>query len=144
MNDYSIVRSIYKINNIIQSYLNNTLKEFDLTFLDAELLIIINDNGGYNQEQLAYEMNVSKNVIAQRISHLSDLELVLRYTSDSDKRNKAIYLSDKGKDVYYKIITIFTRYTADIIENLGDFNTKSLEMNLRLIEGNAKKVSKRG
>lgn len=140
MDNYDISKDIYRLNNIIQSHLSTLFKEYKITHLESRLLVTIKENENLNQDQLAMELNVTKNVVTQKIANLINLELINRIEDKHDRRNKKLYLSDKGIEIYEKINNDISIYNEALLNNIGDFNLRCLERGMKNVLSNAKKL----
>jgi DNA-binding MarR family transcriptional regulator len=138
MNIFDISKDVFVLNNFIQSHFNNTLKKYDLTYIQAMLLITINEKQGVNQEHLSNEFQVSKSLIASRINKLIELDLIEVNKFKDDRRNNQIYLSETGKKTLNIIQKEIDSYNHQLLTLVSEFNTKALERNLKWILNNAK------
>lgn len=139
MKNSDIIQTIYKLNSIIQSHLATVLKEYQVSYLETMLLSSIKNNPGLNQEQLAFEIGISKNVLAQKIARLNEVGLISRLEDKGDRRNKKLYLTSSGESLLTKISTEITKYNKTLINDVSDFNLKTFEKTLKKAISNVKK-----
>ncbi|SEL41297.1 MarR family winged helix-turn-helix transcriptional regulator [Acinetobacter sp. DSM 11652] len=84
--------------------LNDILAQYQLNYSMWQLIYHIYDHDSITSIDLAHELNVSKPSIAKRINTLHKLD-VIQFLESSDKRQKLIQLTEKGRDLY-QICTI--------------------------------------
>lgn len=84
--------------------LNDILAQYQLNYSMWQLIYHIYDHDSITSIDLAHELNVSKPSIAKRINNLHKLD-VIQFLESSDKRQKLIQLTEKGRDLY-QICTI--------------------------------------
>ncbi|MHA7776734.1 MarR family winged helix-turn-helix transcriptional regulator [Roseibium sp. M-1] len=83
--------------NVIQSDLTKTLKPFDLRMLTYTALILIVDNPGLRQSQLAEAMDIERPNLVVIVDELERRELILRDRVESDRRAYALKATLAGR-----------------------------------------------
>ena len=82
-------------------YLNEKVKDDDLSFGLYPLLIKIYNNEGIIQEQLAKSFHLNESTITRNLKKLEDKGFIERIP---DKRTKRIEITDKGKKTAQKVM----------------------------------------
>ena len=82
-------------------YINENVKEDDLSFGLHPLLIEIYKNPGIIQEQLAQALHLNESTITRNLKKLEDKDFIKRIP---DKRTKRIEISVKGTNAARKVI----------------------------------------
>ncbi|GEO59527.1 MarR family winged helix-turn-helix transcriptional regulator [Companilactobacillus bobalius] len=106
-----ILRSIGVIARSLDSISNIEFKEYDLTKGQYLYLVRIYENPGIIQEKLAGMIKVDKTTAARAIKKLEKNDFVVRKQSADNKKEKKLYVTDKGKKIYPII------YREDIYSN---------------------------
>ncbi len=106
--------------NVIQSDLVKTLKPFDLRMLTYTALVLIVDNPGLRQSQLAEAMDVERPNMVVIIDELERRELITRDRVQTDRRAYALKATLKGRRRYEKAIAAVTAHEADLLRDLDD------------------------
>lgn len=82
-------------------YINDNVKDEDLSFGLHPLLIRIYRNEGINQEQLAKDFHLNESTIARNLKKLEDKGFIERIP---DKRKKIIKVTAKGEKTARKVM----------------------------------------
>ena len=95
----------------VDKYIDKQLTNMDISKGQFAYFIIISQNEGINQQQLASLMNVGKASVTKAIKILHEQGLIERKINYSDQRNFNLYISDKG------------------LQHIGMFNDLSAKVN---------------
>jgi Transcriptional regulators len=106
-----ILRSIGVIARSLDSISNIEFKDYDLTKGQYLYLVRIYENPGIIQEKLAGMIKVDKTTAARAIKKLEKNNFIFRKQSTDNKKEKKLYVTDKGKKIYPII------YREDIYSN---------------------------
>lgn len=130
MNAFSIGKKIRGTMRNVKSYINQELKSHNISEGQFEYFIMIYENEGINQKDLASLMNVGKASVTKAIKKLLEEGLIERKVSESDQRNYGLYISEKGKPY----IEVFKLVSIKITETMfKDFSTAEIETLQRLL-----------
>ncbi|WP_407421714.1 MarR family winged helix-turn-helix transcriptional regulator [Methanobrevibacter sp.] len=98
-------------------YINEIVKEDDLSFGLHPLLIKIYRNEGISQEQLAHDFHLNESTITRNLKKLEEKGFIERI---KDKRKKIIKVTPKGKKTAKKIMDYDEEWDEKIKESLTD------------------------
>ena len=98
-------------------YINEIVKEDDLSYGLHPLLIKIYKDDGISQEQLAHDFHLNESTIARNLKKLEDKGLIERI---KDKRKKIIKVTAKGEKTAQKVMDFDEKWDEKIRENLTD------------------------
>ncbi|WP_406532347.1 MarR family winged helix-turn-helix transcriptional regulator [Methanobrevibacter sp.] len=98
-------------------YLNDKLKEVNLSSGLYPLLIKAYKNNGISQEELASELYVNESTITRNLNKLENKGLI---TKTPQKRKKIISVTDEGKKTAKKIMDIDEKWDSIIRKSLTD------------------------
>ena len=98
-------------------YLNDKLKEVNLSSGLYPLLIKAYKNNGISQEELANELYVNESTITRNLNKLENKGLI---TKTPQKRKKIISVTDEGKKTAKKIMDIDKKWDSIIRKSLTD------------------------
>lgn len=103
-------------------YLNEKVKDEDLSFGLFPLLIAIYKNEGIIQEQLAQRFHLNESTITRNLKKLEDKGFIKKIP---DKRTKRIEVTDKGAKTAQKVMDYDEVWDEKIIELIGveEYNT---------------------
>ncbi|KZM51917.1 MarR family transcriptional regulator [Labrenzia sp. OB1] len=88
--------------NVIQSDLNRTLKPFDLRMLTYTALVLVVDNPGLSQAQLAQAMDIERPNLVVIVDELERRELIIRDRLPKDRRAYALKATLAGRRLFEK------------------------------------------
>ena len=98
-------------------YINDKLKEMNLSSGLYPLLIKAYKNNGISQEELASELYVNESTITRNLNKLENKGLI---TKTPQKRKKIISVTDEGKKTAKKIMDIDKKWDSIIRKSLTD------------------------
>ncbi len=104
--------------NVIQADLARTLKPFDLRMLTYTALVMIVDNPGLRQSQLADAMDIERPNLVVIIDELERRDLITRDRVPTDRRAYALHVTLAGRQLCEKAIAAVTAHENQLLEGL--------------------------
>jgi DNA-binding MarR family transcriptional regulator len=95
------------------------LFEFGLRPADFSVLIVVANNTGLKQSDVAEALGIQRANFVAIIDGLEDKGLLQRRRSDSDRRVHYIEMTDEGRSVLGEISEIWKSHEAKLIDRLG-------------------------
>ncbi|MBP1163534.1 MULTISPECIES: MarR family winged helix-turn-helix transcriptional regulator [unclassified Chryseobacterium] len=85
----------------LRQKIQNSINEYDpdLSFELIEILGLLSRNNGINQQEIGNKVSKDKSSITYLINSLVKRDLVERIADKNDRRNKQIFLTQKGKQI---------------------------------------------
>ncbi|MGV1870081.1 MarR family winged helix-turn-helix transcriptional regulator [Agrobacterium rosae] len=122
--DYSILSEavVYRLRRAqlsVVSEFNESLFEFGLRPADFSVLIVVANNTGLKQSDVAEALGIQRANFVAIIDGLEDKGLLQRRRSDSDRRVHYIEMTDEGRSVLEEISQIWKSHEAKLIDRLG-------------------------
>ena len=111
-------------------YLNEKVKEEDLSFGLFPLLIKIYKNEGIIQEKLAQSFHLNESTITRNLKKLEDKGFIERIP---EKRTKRIEITDKGAKTAQKVMDYDEMWDERIKEMIGETEYDNFKNTLRKI-----------
>ena len=105
------------------NYLNNALKEMDITISQARVLLVLAKNDGVSIDFLANKTNIGKSSITKSVKILEKKEFLTKEIDSDDNRKKIIKITSKGKEIQK-----FVFKTNEEIENKLNLQIGEKEM----------------
>ena len=108
------------------NYLNNALKEMDITISQARVLLVLAKNDGVSIDFLANKTNIGKSSITKSVKILEKKEkkeFLTKEIDPDDNRKKIIKITSKGKEIQK-----FAFKTNEEIENKLNLQIGEKEM----------------
>ncbi|GEO47949.1 MarR family winged helix-turn-helix transcriptional regulator [Companilactobacillus kimchii] len=131
-----ILRSIGVIARSLDSISNIEFKDYDLTKGQYLYLVRIYENPGIIQEKLAGMIKVDKTTAARAIKKLEKNNFIVRKQSVDNKKEKKLYVTDKGKKVY-PVINRENVYSNQVaLKGLDAAEQKQILKLLKIVENN--------
>lgn len=132
---------ITDLNKNFIYYQDNLLKKLDITFKQGWLLNIIKNNENITQDDISSFLDVDKASITRRLKRLESKELIIKKPNPEFRRQKLIYLSEKGENILEQFLKEDEKFNKNMENILKKDNYHELlnEMNLlneKLIEMN--------
>lgn len=140
----STLRSLYgyqikRAFNVIQSDLNRTLKPFELRMITYTALVLIVDNPGLRQSQLAAAMDVERPNLVVIIDELERRELIVRDKLPSDRRAYALKATLAGRQLYEKAVAAVQAHEDRLVQGITPEALKGAMKVMQLIEANRRR-----
>lgn len=138
------LRSLYgyqikRAFNVIQSDLNRTLKPFELRMITYTALVLIVDNPGLRQSQLAEAMDVERPNLVVIIDELERRELIVRDRLPSDRRAYALKATLAGRQLYEKAVAAVQAHEDRLVQGITPEALKGAMQVMQLIEANRRR-----
>ena len=105
------------------NYLNNALKEMDITISQARVLLVLAKNDGVSIDFLANKTNIGKSSITKSVKILEKKEFLTKEIDPDDNRKKIIKITSKAKEIQK-----FAFKTNEEIENKLNLQIGEKEM----------------
>lgn len=135
------LRSLYgyqmkRTFNAIQSDLTRTLKPFDLRMLTYTALVLIVDNPGLRQSQLAEAMDIERPNLVVIVDELERRDLINRDRLESDRRAYALHATPAGRDLCAAAVAAVAAHEAALLGGIGREALSAAMEVMRRIERN--------
>ena len=111
-------------------FLNEKVKDEDLSFGLYPLLIKIYNNKGIIQEELAQSFHLNESTITRNLKKLEDKGFIKRIP---DKRTKRIEITEKGSKTAQKVMDYDDEWDEKIKEMIGDEEYENYKKTLKKI-----------
>ena len=108
---------------VVQADLTIALKPFDLRMLTYTALVLIVDNPGLSQTQLAATMGMERSNIVVIVDELEQRELIFRERVPTDRRTYALRATLAGQRLCEKAVAACAAHEARLFSGL-DENTR--------------------
>lgn len=112
--------------NVIQADLTQTLKPFQLRMLTYTALVLITDNPGLSQSQLADAMDIERPNLVVIIDQLEQRELIVRDRVQTDRRAYALRVTLAGRRLCKKAIAACKAHEEQLLAGLDDATRDNL------------------
>ncbi len=130
INDYfrEITQNFYLL-------IEKKLNRFGLVKGQAQLLLLIRDNEGCTQKDLAEYYNVKYSSMSERLNKLEKLEYITRVHEDDNFKNNRIYITNNGKQAANTCRRVLNDLENKLFQGFTEKEIGALEkMLIRLLE----------
>lgn len=97
----------------------------DITVEQLSLLIALWKKEGISQQDLGEFVDKDRPSVTRLLDNMEKNSLVVRITSDLDRRVRLIYLTKKGKDLQAKLVKVAEAAIKKSIKNIDDESISS-------------------
>lgn len=106
--------------NVVQADLARTLQPFELRMLTYTALVLIVDNPGLRQSQLADAMDIERPNLVVILDELEGRELVSRDRVPTDRRAYALTATLAGQRLYQRAVAAVEAHESAVLHGLDD------------------------
>ncbi|WP_059053135.1 MarR family winged helix-turn-helix transcriptional regulator [Paenibacillus senegalimassiliensis] len=138
-----IIRSFGILNRTFVSYVSEALSSSDISFSDSIFLINIGNDEGTSQEQLAHLLAIDKAAIARSVKTMENKGYVKTERSKVDKRTKALYLSESGRELYQYLQGLNREWILDVLQDIDEEEAQRFIDTIDRISDRAKSFERR-
>ncbi len=132
---YSMKRAF----NVVQTDLSVALEPFDLRMLTYTALVLITDNPGLRQSQLADAMDIERPNLVVIIDELEGRDLIIRERVPTDRRAYALKVTLAGRQLYEQAVAAVNAHEADLLKDIPNETLDLVVATLKRIESNQKR-----
>jgi len=134
-----ILREIGMIARALDSISNIEFKEFDLAKGHYLYLVRICEQPGIIQEKVAEQIKVDRTTAARAIQKLEQNELIEKRLEPSNRKNKYLYPTAKGLEIYPQILKEHKHSETVALYELSEHEAELLEKLLVRVRHNIEK-----
>jgi DNA-binding MarR family transcriptional regulator len=119
----------------MQKKINRMLQEYDLTFSQLRVMVVIyvSENGSCTMKELEQALHVSQQSVAGIVHRLEDKDYILAMPDSRDKRVKRVTLTEKGLDIAILARRRMVGINQKVLQPLSEDEQKELTDLLRKI-----------
>ena len=122
-------------------FLSHELKDYDISATEIMYLGSLFIKDGVSQEELVKEFYMDKAAVARTVGALEEKKLVIRQCSETDKRSKKVFLTEKA--VMYKDVlnSIQDKWYREVLGKLDRDRMSAFAESLDIISENMRKIN---
>ena len=106
--------------NVVQADLNQALKPLDLRMVTYSALVLIVDNPGLRQSQLAEALDIERANLVVIIDELEGRELITRDRVPTDRRAYALHATLAGRRLYDRALEAVRNHERRILNGMDE------------------------
>lgn len=137
---YNILYLAGTITNSLSNMFNRMFRQarIDITVEQFSVLALLWYKEGMNQQEIANSLNRDKTTITRVLENMFRKNLLVKATDQADRRNKRIFLTQKGKELQDKSLQLTNGVYTKVMANLDEGEMKSTLKVLNTINENLK------
>jgi len=114
----------------MQAAVGERLREVGVSIPQCDVLTTLTEKEGVSQQELAARLYVTKGNISGLIDRLAEAGMVERRSTASDRRQRAIYLTQAGRRIAERAIAVQRRWIAATLGRMAEPDLEALEAKL--------------
>ncbi|WP_308417639.1 MarR family winged helix-turn-helix transcriptional regulator [Alkalihalobacterium bogoriense] len=121
---------LHKVDLKLTGYIKAKLEPFNIAPEQNLIMMLLWEQDGLTQSQIAAKLNKDKTNIARMASNLEQKGFITRQACPHDKRSIKLFVTEKGEDLGKKVIPVAEQFNELVS---GGFTKKELEELDRLL-----------
>lgn len=117
---------INEISQKHEEYINNKLKEYDITYNQFKVIMSIEENSNITQKYMSTIFDLNESSVTRLIAKIEDKKFIKTTKNPNNKRKKEMKITKKGKDLLNEIQLYETKWNKNFISNLKKDEIKEL------------------
>nr|WP_042753079.1 MarR family transcriptional regulator [Lactococcus garvieae] len=134
----NILRDIGTIARALDSISNIEFKDIELAKGQYLYLSRIFENPGINQKQISELLCVDKSTASRAINQLVEKKLIQKVEDENNKKNKLLYVTSYGEEVYPVIFRELQYSTEIALQGLDELEIAQINILLSKVSQNIK------
>ncbi|MCA1009148.1 MarR family winged helix-turn-helix transcriptional regulator [Halobacillus halophilus] len=133
--DYITIK-IHRTDLKLTNYIKSRLEPYNLAPEQNLIMMLLWEEDGLNQRQIAKKLNKDKTNIARMASSLESKGFITRKYSTEDRRSLELYLTTTGSELREEIMPVTEEFNKIATKNLTSKEKEQLEHLLNKIDEN--------
>lgn len=110
-----------------QKYILEKLEPFEIGNTDYPLLLFLEKNSGYGQNEISREINMNKSLVTRSVLLLEKKEYIYKKISPENRKKNLLFLSEKGKEILPKIRQIIEGWEEQVLKDFTEEDIKKID-----------------
>ncbi|MBF0714032.1 MarR family transcriptional regulator [Gemella sp. GH3] len=98
-----LCHSFYQVNKLFNQFYLKNLKDFDLTYTQYLVLLVLWEKSPINLKELGETLDLASNTLTPLLKRLEDKGYITRLVPEKDKRKLIIDITEKGEMLQNKL-----------------------------------------
>lgn len=108
-------------------YINNKIKDYNITFGLHPILIEIYKKENIIQEDLAEKIYLNESTVTRNLEKLEEKGLIIKEQNTTNKRKKYLKCTEKGADIAEKLLNLEDEWEEEFYKNLDNTEFETLK-----------------
>ena len=137
------IRNILRISRCKVIYNDRKIQIADLNEAQHLYIVYACNHPGDTQDHYVKDLCLDKTTVAHTLHYLEKEGYIVRRASETDKRCKCVYPTDKAKEVFPIIRASHDQFSKEVMEGLSKEERQELERLTKIVCRNAKDLLER-
>ncbi len=108
-------------------YINNKIKDYNITFGLHPILIEIYKKENIIQEDLAEKLYLNESTVTRNLEKLEEKGLIIKEQNTINKRKKYLKCTEKGADIAVNLLNLEDEWEEEFYKNLDNTEFETLK-----------------
>jgi DNA-binding MarR family transcriptional regulator len=135
-NEFKIGKKIVRIYKFFQILSSKHFEDSDIKVAEFPFLLLVLENEGVCQEELASTLMVNKSAATKAVKSLVEKDYLVRKKDETDKRFYKVYSTPKGREVKESICEKINHLKTHMLSEFSEDELDSLDSLLEKVEKN--------
>ncbi|MCP3026481.1 MarR family winged helix-turn-helix transcriptional regulator [Halobacillus sp. A5] len=136
--DYISIK-IHKTDLKLTGYIKSQLKPYNLAPEQNLIMMLLWEENGLSQNQLAVRLNKDKTNIARMAANLEEKGFIRRSSSQTDRRSLTLFLTESGEELKRKVLPVAEQFNEIVCEGITTEELEQLDHLLTKMNQNIEK-----
>ena len=109
-------------------YINNKIKDYNITFGLHPILIEIYKKENIIQEDLAEKLYLNESTVTRNLEKLEEKGLIIKEQNTTNKRKKYLKCTEKGADIAVNLLNLEDEWEEEFYKNLDNTEFEILKI----------------
>ncbi|MEK4029780.1 MULTISPECIES: MarR family transcriptional regulator [Bacillaceae] len=110
---------IHQTDLTLTSYVKQKLSPFNIAPEQNLIMMLLWEEDGLNQNEIAEKLNKDKTNIARMVFNLEQKGLIRRISNEQDRRSLRVYLTNEGKELGNHVVPIAEEFNELICKGIS-------------------------
>ncbi len=115
-------------NRISQAIADRYEEKFSLSLPEWRMIAVLGEESDLSAAEVSQRTAMDKVAVSRAVKNLLATGRLGRHFSDDDRRRSVLSLSDKGREVYQKVLPLALSYEAMLLSGLSAKEQKFLDI----------------
>ena len=106
-------------NRISQAIADRYVEKFSLTLPEWRMIAVLGEESDLSAAEVSQRTAMDKVAVSRAVKNLLASDRLERHFSNDDRRRSVLSLSDKGREVYQKVLPLALSYEAMLLSGLS-------------------------
>ena len=137
----SMMKAVKRVSRCFTLYRGRCLEAEGINGYQHSYLLRICEQPGLTQDELAQAIYVNKSNVTRQLALLEQEGFVTRQPGETDRRQMAVYPTDKARALYPRVRQVAMDWEAALLEGMGEEERAALAVSLEKMAARAAELA---